>query len=173
MNFGQRPDRKDSCGVLPDAVVFVWNKAQELEKKAYEENGKRLGYYKLAEMLKEWKRKRRQSFLQKLIPRYSSSLWLISTGPTKTSLHNEPGSRVTRRRADMTPFVTLKVSSWMRNTAAYGSLKLAGYAITTASCKRNNQAGDCFSLCWKMVCFHPDGTRGADSCSSIEICHRH
>lgn len=42
---------------------FVWNKALELEKKAYEENGKRLGYYKLAGMLKEWKKEEETSFL--------------------------------------------------------------------------------------------------------------
>ncbi|OUO50473.1 hypothetical protein B5F76_11565 [Desulfovibrio sp. An276] len=35
MNFGQRPDRKDSCGVLPDAVVLSGTKRWSWRKSVW------------------------------------------------------------------------------------------------------------------------------------------
>lgn len=43
---------------------FVWNKALAKEKENYEETGKRLGYYKLADQLKEWKQEEETAFLK-------------------------------------------------------------------------------------------------------------
>lgn len=43
---------------------FVWNKALVLEKKAYEETGKRLGYNKLTGLLISWKKDESTSFLK-------------------------------------------------------------------------------------------------------------
>ena len=42
---------------------FIWNKALALEKETYETEGKRLGYYKLANLLKEWKKEDLTAFL--------------------------------------------------------------------------------------------------------------
>ena len=42
---------------------FLWNRALALEKETYASEGKRLGYYKLAGLLKEWKREESTSFL--------------------------------------------------------------------------------------------------------------
>ena len=42
---------------------FVWNKALALEKETYETEGKRLGYCKLAGLLREWKKEESTSFL--------------------------------------------------------------------------------------------------------------
>ena len=42
---------------------FLWNKALALEKETYETEGKRLGYYKLAGLLREWKKEESTSFL--------------------------------------------------------------------------------------------------------------
>ena len=42
---------------------FIWNKALALEKETYESEGKRLGYYKLANLLREWKKEDSTAFL--------------------------------------------------------------------------------------------------------------
>ena len=42
---------------------FVWNKALALEKETYQAEGKRLGYYTLAEKLKDWKKEEETAFL--------------------------------------------------------------------------------------------------------------
>ena len=42
---------------------FLWNRALALEKETYEAEGKRLGYYKLAGLLCEWKKEEQTSFL--------------------------------------------------------------------------------------------------------------
>ena len=42
---------------------FIWNKALALEKETYETEGKRLGYYKLANLLREWKKEDTTAFL--------------------------------------------------------------------------------------------------------------
>lgn len=43
---------------------FLWNKALALEKENYEAKGKRLGYYKLAGFLKDWKKREETEFLK-------------------------------------------------------------------------------------------------------------
>ena len=45
---------------------FLWNKALAMEKEAYETTGKRLGYYALAGMLKDWKKDEETSFLSEV-----------------------------------------------------------------------------------------------------------
>ena len=47
-----------------ESCRFVWNKALAKEKENYEETGKRLGYYKLADQLKEWKQEEETAFLK-------------------------------------------------------------------------------------------------------------
>ena len=42
---------------------FLWNKVLALEKETYEADGKRLGYYTLAEKLKDWKKEEETAFL--------------------------------------------------------------------------------------------------------------
>ena len=42
---------------------YLWNKALALEKETYETQSKRLGYYKLAGLLREWKKEVSTSFL--------------------------------------------------------------------------------------------------------------
>lgn len=42
---------------------FLWNKALALEKEAYEQGSKRLGYNKLAGMLRDWKKAEETAFL--------------------------------------------------------------------------------------------------------------
>lgn len=42
---------------------FLWNRALALEKENYETKGKRLGYYKLASLLKDWKKEEETEFL--------------------------------------------------------------------------------------------------------------
>ncbi len=42
---------------------FLWNKALALEKEVYASEGKRLGYYTLASLLREWKRENSTAFL--------------------------------------------------------------------------------------------------------------
>ncbi|MCR4623515.1 MAG: helix-turn-helix domain-containing protein, partial [Alphaproteobacteria bacterium] len=42
---------------------FLWNRALALEKESYEKKEKRLGYYKLAGFLKDWKKEEETEFL--------------------------------------------------------------------------------------------------------------
>ena len=42
---------------------FIWNKALALEKKAYEQDGKRHGYNNLAGLLRDWKKVEDTAFL--------------------------------------------------------------------------------------------------------------
>ena len=63
--FRLRPKAKQANLMLSFAGCcrFVWNKALALEKETYQAEGKRLGYYKLAGLLREWKKKEETSFL--------------------------------------------------------------------------------------------------------------
>ena len=63
--FQLRPKAKQANLMLGFAGCcrFVWNKALALEKETYQEEGKRLGYYKLAGLLKDWKKEEETSFL--------------------------------------------------------------------------------------------------------------
>lgn len=45
---------------------FVWNKALALEKEAYEETGRRLGYSNLCVHLRDWKQEEETSFLKEI-----------------------------------------------------------------------------------------------------------
>lgn len=66
--FQLRPKMRHSVamGRFAGSCRFVWNRALALEKENYEKHKKRLGYYKLAGLLKAWKSESETIFLREV-----------------------------------------------------------------------------------------------------------
>lgn len=50
------PRQEETMRRFAECCRFVWNKALALEKETYEKTGKRLGYYGLSRLIKDWKK---------------------------------------------------------------------------------------------------------------------